>query len=114
MKTVTFGISDLKSTGRRFVDAWKTGKPQGSRISFASIELMFRVLTERRWELIKGMAGHGPMSIREAARRVDRDVKAVHGDVQALLKAGVLWKTDDGKIEFPFDAIHIDAMVKAA
>jgi predicted transcriptional regulator len=114
MKTVTFGISDLKSAGRRFIDAWKTGKPQGSHISFTSVELMFRVLTERRWELIKGMAGHGPMSIREAARRVDRDVKAVHGDVQALLKAGVLWKTEDGKIEFPFDAIHIDAMVKAA
>ncbi len=114
MKTVTFGVSDLKSAGRHFVEAWKTGKPQGSFISFASVELMFRVLTEKRWELIKAMAGHGPMSVREAARRVERDVKAVHGDVQALLKAGVLWKTEDGKIEFPFDRIHIDAMVKAA
>ena len=114
MKTVTFDVSDLKSVGNRFVEAWKTGKPQGSRISFASVELMFRVLTERRWEIIRAMAGQGPMSIREAARRVDRDVKAVHGDVQALLKAGVLWKTEDGKIEFPFDQIHIKATVKAA
>ena len=114
MKTVTLGVSDLQSTGRRFVEAWKTGKPQTPRISFASVELMFRVLTERRWELIKAMAGQGPMSIREAARRVGRDVKAVHGDVQALLNAGVLWKTEDGKIEFPFDQIRIDALIKAA
>jgi len=114
MKTVTMGVEDIESVFARARKAVKTGKPQGSFITFASVELMFRVLTEKRWELIKAMAGQGPMSVREAARRVDRDVKAVHGDVQALLKAGVLWKTDDGKIEFPFDRIHIDAMVKAA
>lgn len=113
MKTVTMGVEDIDAVFARAREAAK-GKPQGSRISFASVELMFRVLTERRWELIKAMAGAGPMSIREAARRVGRDVKAVHGDVQALLKAGVLWKTEDGQIEFPFDAIHIDAMIKAA
>jgi predicted transcriptional regulator len=54
------------------------------------------------------------MSIREAARRVNRDVKAVHGDVHALLDAGVLHKTDDGLVVFPFDAIHIDVMLHAA
>ena len=53
------------------------------------------------------------MSIREAARRIDRDVKAVHGDVQALLNAGVLWKTESGKIVFPFDTIHVDFMLHA-
>ena len=40
------------------------------------------------------------MTLREPARRVQRDVKAVHGDVHALLKAGVLDRTDDGKIAF--------------
>jgi predicted transcriptional regulator len=107
------GVADRKTVTRRASAAFK-GHPQGSYISFASVELMFRVLTERRWELIRTMAGAGPMSIREAARRVDRDVKAVHGDVQALLNAGVLWKTEGGKIEFPFDAIHVDFMLHAA
>lgn len=114
MKTVTFEVSDLKAVGDQFIKVWKTGKQQDSRIGFASVELMFRILTDRRWELLKAMAGAGPMSIREAARRVKRDVKAVHGDVHALLNAGVLRKTEDGRIEFPFDAIHIDATVKAA
>ena len=54
------------------------------------------------------------MTIREAARRVGRDVKAVHGDVRALLNAGLLDKTEDGKIVFPYDAIHVDFVVKAA
>ena len=60
------------------------------------------------------LTGAGPMSIREAARRVERDVKAVHGDVTALLNAGILNKTDDGMIVFPYDAIHVDFMLKAA
>ena len=58
--------------------------------------------------------GAGPLTIREAARRVGRDVKAVHGDVHALLGAGVLQKTDDGLVVFPFDAIRVDVMLSAA
>lgn len=54
------------------------------------------------------------MTLREATRRANRDVKAVHGDMRALLGAGVLRKNADGKIEFPFDAVHVDFMLKAA
>ena len=59
------------------------------------------------------MTGAGPLSIRETARRVERDVKAVHGDVTALLNAGLLRKTDAGQVEFPFDAIKVDVMLRA-
>jgi predicted transcriptional regulator len=72
------------------------------------------MLSGKRWELLKVMTGAGPMTIREAARRLERDVKAVHGDVQALLKAGLLQKTENGRIIFPFDAVHVDFMLKAA
>jgi predicted transcriptional regulator len=72
------------------------------------------MLSGKRWELLKIMTGAGPMTIREAARRLERDVKAVHGDVQALLKAGLLQKTENGRIIFPFDAVHVDFMLKAA
>ena len=37
-----------------------------------------------------------------------------HGDVHVLLDVDVLNKTDDGLVAFPFDAIHIDAMLHAA
>jgi predicted transcriptional regulator len=60
------------------------------------------------------MAGEGPLAIREIADRVGRDVKAVHGDVHALLNAGVLDKAENGQIEFPFDAVRVDFTLRAA
>ena len=113
MKTVTLAVADRSSVKRRTLEAFK-GKKQGARISFAAPELLFRLLTAKRWELIRAMAGAGPLTIRAAARRVERDVKAVHGDVHALLNAGILRKTDDGRVEFPFDAIRVDVMLHAA
>jgi predicted transcriptional regulator len=54
------------------------------------------------------------MSIREAARRANRDVKAVHGDITALLDAGVLSRTPQGEVEFPFDAVRVEFLLQAA
>ena len=56
----------------------------------------------------------GPISIREAARRVGRDVKSVHGDVTALLSAGVLDKADSGGIQFPYEAVKVEFVLQAA
>jgi len=72
------------------------------------------VLTEKRWELLKVLCGAGPVSIREAARRVGRDIKAVHGDITALLNAGVLERTEDGRIVFPFEAVKVEFLLQAA
>ena len=73
-----------------------------------------RTLGGKRFDLTQALAGAGAVTIREAACRVGRDVKAVHGDVQVLLACGVLDKTTDGKIEFPYDAVHVDFLLKAA
>jgi len=72
------------------------------------------VLTAKRWELLKVLCGAGAMSIREAARRVGRDVKAVHADVSALLDAGVLDRAETGGIVFPFDAVKVEFLIEAA
>jgi predicted transcriptional regulator len=113
MKTVTLSVASRQAVKQRALDAF-SGKRRGAHISFASADLLWKVLTAKRWELLKAMAGGGGMTLREAARRAERDVKAVHGDVHALLAAGVLRKTADGKIEFPFDAVHVDFVLKAA
>lgn len=113
MKTVILDVSSREEVGRRVLAAFK-GHKQGARISFATPELLFRLLTAKRWELIRAMTGTGPMTIRAAARRVNRDVKAVHGDVHALLDVGILRKTEDGLIVFPFDAVRVDVMLRAA
>ena len=113
MKTVTLSVANRQAVKQRAIDAF-SGKRRGAHISFASADLLWKVLTAKRWELLKAMAGGEAMTLREAARRAERDVKAVHRDVHALLAAGVLRKTADGKIEFPFDAVHVDFVLKAA
>ena len=115
MKTVTLDVRDPADSMADFTQAWKTGKSQKSaRISFASPELLWRILTEKRWGLLKVLCGAGPVSIREAARRIGRDVKAVHGDVTALLNAGILVRTDDRRIVFPFEAVKVEFLLHAA
>ena len=115
MKIVILDVRPPADSMADFVRVWKTGKPEKSaRISFATPELLWQVLTAKRWQLLKALCGAGPVSIREAARRVGRDVKAVHGDVTALLNAGVLDRAAGGGIVFPFDAVKVEFMLEAA
>lgn len=115
MKTVTLDVRDSSESMADFVRAWKTGKSEKSaRISFATPELLWKVLTTKRWELLKVLCGAGPVSIREAARRVGRDVKAVHSDITALLNAGVLDRAEGGGIIFPFEAVKVEFLLQAA
>lgn len=113
MRTVTLTVAKREAVTRRALEAF-SGKRRGAHISFASADLLWKVLTAKRWGLLKAMTGGGALTLREAARRAGRDVKAVHGDVHALLAAGVLRRNANGKIEFPFDAVHVDFMLKAA
>ena len=115
MNTVILEVRSLADTLADAADAMKSGRGErDARIGFASPELLWQVLTAKRWELLKAMCGGGAMSIREAARRVGRDVKAVHGDVMALLDAGILSRSQKGGVEFPFEAVKVEFMLEAA
>jgi predicted transcriptional regulator len=114
MNTLTIDVASLSDALSDAVRAMETGTASTPRYSFSSPASLMRTLGGKRFELIQKLGGAGPVTIREAARRVGRDVKAVHGDVQALLACGVLEKTADGKIEFPYDAVHVDFLLKAA
>jgi predicted transcriptional regulator len=115
MKTVILEVRAPKDAMAGFAQAWKTGKQHKSaRISFASPELLWKVLTAKRWALLKALCGIGPVSIRELARRVERDVKGVHGDVTALLNAGLLVRVESGDIEFPYEAVKVEFLLQAA
>ncbi len=115
MNTVILDVRSFRETLNDAVRAMDTGHADSdTRISFATPELLWEVLTAKRWEILKALCGAGPVSIREAARRVGRDVKAVHRDVTALLKAGVLSRVADGRIEFPFEAVKVEFLLRAA
>ena len=107
---VTIGVASLEEAMDRAKAAF-SGEPQGSHVNFVSFDLMWRTLAPKRAAIVKAMTGKGPLSIREVARRVERDVKAVHSDVQRLIKSGIIDRTEDGKIIFPYDGIHVDFML---
>lgn len=109
---VTLSVSTREQVSARLRAAFD-GKAQGAHISFASADLLWRTLTRKRWEILQAMTGVGELSIREIARRVGRDVKAVHGDVHALLAAGVIDRAGKG-VAFPYDAVHVDFMLGMA
>lgn len=81
--------------------------------SFSSWERLHEMLNSTRMEIIRRMAGKGPMRVRDVAALVGRDVKNVHGDLTRLAKNGVIDKTDEGFV-FPYDRIHIEFDMEAA
>ncbi len=103
----------MREAKRRTAEALR-GKRQGAHISFTSEDLLWKTLTPKRWSLLKIMAGQGPLAIREVARRAGRDVRAVHSDIHVLLRAGMLDRASDGRVEFAYDAIHVDFVLHAA
>ncbi len=113
LRTVTLSLASREEVTCRALAAFG-GTKQGDRITFASAEMLWKVLTRKRWEILQAMTAAGAMSIREAARRVGRDVKAVHADVHALIGAGIVDRTADGKIVFPYDAVHVDFVLGQA
>jgi predicted transcriptional regulator len=116
VKTVTLDVRTPDDVMDDIASAWESGnaRRRGARISFASPELLWKVLTPKRWALLKALCGAGPLTVREAAAKVERDVRAVHSDLTALLAAGVLDRNDAGRIVFPSDAIRVEFEVAAA
>jgi predicted transcriptional regulator len=80
----------------------------GEVLNFETPGAFFDHLTGRRWALVQALQGAGALPLRELARRVERDVKRVHEDVQALAELGLVERTEAGGVLCPFATIHID------
>ena len=107
-RVVTIGVTTFAQAQARTDKALRTGQFAGHGIFFFNFELMWKTFTPKRWEILGAMVGAGPLAAREVARRVGRDVKAVHGDLRLLAANGVVKKTEDGKVEFPYDEVRMD------
>jgi predicted transcriptional regulator len=115
MKTVLFEIATPTNAMNKLIAiAQKGSTPRHARITFSSAADMARILTPTRWILIEALTGTGSLGVRELARRTGRDVKGVHTDANALVTAGVIDKTEDGKYSFPFDTVKVRFELHAA
>ena len=114
MRTVTLGIETQGDVTVRILAAARARKPANERISFESVSALWRVLAPKRMQIVHAMTGAGPLTIREVARRVGRDFKAVHSDMTMLINAGIVERTQSGAVEFPYDRVHVEFDMMAA
>jgi hypothetical protein len=83
MRTLIIGNQSVRQVKERVLRVWKTGKAEpAARLDFVSLDDAWKPLSTKRRAIMHAMAAAGPLSIREFARRVGRDVRAVHSDVQ--------------------------------
>ncbi|SFU65824.1 Predicted transcriptional regulator [Methylobacterium sp. 174MFSha1.1] len=107
MRTVTIGVSGIAEVQSRLSAAFH-GEPQGAFISFASVELLWTVMTPQRWELLRALVGRDPLPLTALADVLGRDSDSVRADIDALRKAGIIESGSHDRISFPFDSVHVD------
>jgi predicted transcriptional regulator len=88
--------------------------PEPASISFESMELLLKVLTPNRWILLRTLRANGPCSIRALSHLLKRDYRGVHSDVAVLLEAGLIERSDDGRIAVPWSRITAEMAVDVA
>ncbi len=77
-------------------------------VGFSDVGQLFAVFTPRRWDLLAALRESGPMTIAELARRLKRDYKNVHGDVEKLAEWQAVEKDEKGRIVAPYSEIVVD------
>jgi predicted transcriptional regulator len=113
MKTVIVDVRSPAEAAAHIKSVWKSGEPEtAARISFATPELLWGVLSAKRREPLKVLLGSGPMSIQDVARLAGCEITAVREDVKALLNAGVLDRAG-ASICLPFDRVKVEFFLEA-
>jgi predicted transcriptional regulator len=114
-RTLTITLEpDWKAALRRAGRRATARSYQGEVLNFESPGAFFGRMSERRWALVRALQGQGEISLREVARRVERDVKRVHEDVQELIELGLVERGEGGGVVCPFSTVHIDMELRAA
>ena len=79
---------------------WLAESNQGDAVNL-SRETAEQVLTEKRMEIVKEISENNVSSVRDLARRLDRDVSIVSRDLDVLFEAEVVDFEEDGRAKKP-------------
>lgn len=83
-----------------FAEAWKRAEAgeavePSDRLYFADWSTFAGIFTARRIDLLESLRREPAESIRALARRLGRDQKNVHADIQALVTVGLVARDGD-------------------
>lgn len=116
---IRIGVGKADESTRRFLDAWrqagkgKTPKIPEERLVFEDLETLLRMLTPRRWALLRRLKREGPTSVRALAKLLSRDYKNVHTDVKALDRLGLIVRAEHGEILVPWETVIAEMRLAA-
>ncbi|MGV2098399.1 HVO_A0114 family putative DNA-binding protein [Rhizobium sp. 21-4511-3d] len=110
------GLDDFFSQAReaaREIDAGDL-RERPAAIGFESMELLLKVLTANRWQLLRRLKQSGKSSIRQLAVALGRDYRGVHADVHALIDAGLIARDGKGLVSVPWEKITAEMAIDIA
>ena len=102
---------------RACAEVWhavETGEAATPRLAFGSLHELFSTITEKRLDLLRHVAAHDGLNIRQLARALGRDYKNVLTDVTSLVDLGLLERGTEGGLSTLYDEILIHADIRAA
>ncbi|WP_283194980.1 transcriptional regulator [Rhizobium sp. AN80A] len=119
MPEVKLHVTDLDEffkgamEGARRIDSGDVSEQPGV-VAFESMETLLKVLTASRWQLLRTLRHQGKTSIRQLARLLERDYRAVHNDVHALMLIDLIERNDNNQIFVPWDRIIAEMAIDLA
>jgi predicted transcriptional regulator len=87
--------------------AGKAAEPE-QVLTLPDLPALVAALSPARWALIERLRREGPLSVYELAKRLKRDYKNVHTDVQRLAELGVLERAADKRIGVAWDVLRAE------
>ena len=97
----------------RFEAAWNRRAEGGSFktlhvLTLPDLPRLAKTLSPARWALLEALRRHGPLSIYELARRLQRNYKNVHTDVTQLAALGVVERASDNRVLVPWEVLRAE------
>lgn len=115
MNKLKLSVQDLESVKYELKDAFKRaerGEIEGTEVSlsFESLETLLKVLTPKRFELLKLLKQLDKANAAQLSRASRRNYKNVSTDLKALDEAGLVQR-DDGFYRVPYSVIESEFRV---
>jgi predicted transcriptional regulator len=119
MREVKLHVTDLDGffadamEGARRIDSGDFSEQPGV-VAFENMETLLKILTASRWQLLRTLKHQGKTSIRQLAKLLERDYRAVHSDVHALMAIDLIERDDGNQIFVPWDRITAEMAIDLA
>ena len=69
------------------------------------LECFMTIISSERFELMKALRKHGPISVMGLARTLKRGRRSVDADILILLQSGLIDRTESGLFEVTWDQV---------